>query len=132
MNEYLEQIMNDIEDYFRLDDIREELEGCTDLDDAQTAIYEYLWTCDAVTGNMSGSYFCNSYKAKEMVFANMETVTEALKEFCCGQTEEVADAFLNERWEYLDVTARCYMLGEAVDGYVANHEEEISKYINLA
>ena len=130
MNTQLESVKDSIEEYFGnngYDAVN--LDGCSDLDDIETALYDFLWTEDDITGNASGSYFFNSYKAKEMVFENMETVTEALKEFCCGQSEEVADAFLNERWEFLDVTARCYVLGEAVADYVSENADELEQFL---
>ena len=130
MSNYLDEVRDAIEEYFGnngYDAVR--LDRCMDLDDIENALYDFLWTEDDITGYASGSYYCNSGKAKEMVFENMETVTDALKEFCCGQPEEVADAFLNERWEFLDVTARCYVLGEAVADYVQEHEEELAELI---
>lgn len=83
-----------------------------------------LWTCDSVTGNASGSYTFNAYKAKEYVFADPDTVAEALQEFCV-EAKTIADKFLSQDWEYFDVTARCYVLGQAIEAALDSIENEL-------
>ncbi len=83
-------------------------------DEVQEKLYDDLWINDSVTGNGSGSYFFNSYESKEAVQDNMDICREALEEFCTP-AEEIGKRFLNEDWEYLDVTIRCYLLGQAID-----------------
>ena len=82
------------------------------------ALAEYLndelWTDDAVTGNASGSYTFNRCKAREYVLADFETVSDALREFCV-EADEIGRRFLSEDWEWLDVTARCYVLSMAIE-----------------
>ena len=132
MSDYRTEVREAIEQY--LED-NEQFINMADFDSAEdfeTWLYDELFVSDEVTGNASGSFTFNSYEAKEKVFADMQTVTDALKEFCCGQSEEVADAFLNERWEFLDVTARCYVLGECIADYVRDNEEDIEKAIEEA
>lgn len=73
-----------------------------------------LWTADSVTGNGSGSYTFNSYKAKEFVTDNMDLCTEVLQQFCVD-SKTVSEKFLCEEWEYFDVTIRCYLLGEMIE-----------------
>ena len=125
VREAIEQYLEDHEQYINLADL-------DTADDLFDAVYDDMFISDEVTGNASGSFTFCSFTAKEKVFADMETVTEALKEFCCGQSEEVADAFLNERWEFLDVTARCYVLGECLADYISDNEEDIEKAIQEA
>lgn len=48
-----------------------------------------------------------------MCWGDMETVAEALREFCVDAAT-IGEKFLAEDWEYLDVTARCYVLGQAI------------------
>ena len=91
-------------------------------DDLEEQLNDDLWIDDSVTGNASGSYFCNSYKAREAVLEDMETVSEALREFCTP-AEEIGERFLNEDWEWLDVTARCYILGQAIATALDDIEE---------
>ena len=129
MSDYRTEVRESIEQY--LED-HEQFINMADFDsteDFETWLYDELFVSDEVTGNASGSFTFNSYEAKEKVFADMQTVTDALKEFCCGQSEEVADAFLNEKWEFLDVTARCYVLGEVIADFVRDNEEEIENAI---
>lgn len=109
MYNYMEAMKNDIQEYINeninLEDYtREELEEKLNDD---------LWIADEVTGNASGSYTFNSYQSKEYVTDNMDLAKEALTEFCVP-AEEIGERFLNEDWEYLDVTIRCYLLGQAI------------------
>lgn len=92
---------------YNTEDYRGNREGFEEM------LQDEAWIDDSITGNASGSYYCNSWKAKEAVLADMETVKEALREFCCDPSE-IGERFLNEDWEWLDVTARCYILGQAV------------------
>lgn len=126
---YLEAVKNDIRTYLEYDrDIENEiLNGdYTDADDLEQTLYNDLWIVDGVTGNASGSYTFNRNEAREYVLADTETVQEALKEFGV-EAEKIADAFLNNEWEYLDVTARCYILGQALAEVLEEVAEEIEK-----
>lgn len=127
MKTYLEQVKDDIKTYLEYDrDIENEILAgeYTDTDDLEQTLYDELWIVDGVTGNASGSYTFNSEEAKQHVLNDTETVQEALKEFCV-EAEKIADAFLNDDWEYLDVTARCYVLGQALAEVLEEVEEEI-------
>lgn len=127
MKTYLEQVKDDIKTYLEYDrDIENEiLTGeYTDKDDLEQTLYDDLWIVDGVTGNASGSYTFNREEAKQHVLNDTETVQEALKEFCV-EADKIADAFLNNDWEYLDVTARCYVLGQALAEVLEEVEEEI-------
>lgn len=95
----------------------------TDKDEFYEEIYNALWTDDAVTGNASGSYTFNNYTAKEYVCGNLDLLAEALKEFCTP-AEEIAERFLNQDFEYFDVTIRCYLLGEVLTEVFENIDEE--------
>lgn len=87
-----------------------------------------LWACDDVTGNASGSYTFNSYEAREKVLADIDTVKEALEEFGVS-AEEIGEKFLAEDWEYLDVTARCYVLGECIAEFIDEYADLIADAI---
>lgn len=112
MYDYRESMRNDIKEYF------EELVEWGEVDGAYPEevfdnVYDKMWIADSVTGNASGSYFCNSYKAKECVIDNIDLLNEAFYEFGCDSTE-VGERFLNEEWEYFDVTIRCYLLASCL------------------
>lgn len=118
---YLEAVTADVIDF-----IREEVNS-SDYENRE-ALSEFLndelWICDSVTGNASGSYTFNSYKAKEFVFADPDTVSEALKEFCV-EAATISEKFLNQDWEYFDVTARCYVLGHAIEAAIDSIKNEL-------
>ena len=50
------------------------------------------------------------------MLADVGQVLEAVREFCCGMdAAELLQKLFDEDWEYFDVTARCYVLGQAID-----------------
>lgn len=108
---YFEQVKEDIKTW--CSDNNFKIEAGADLDELAEQLDEALWSEDSVTGNGSGSYTFDREEAKINVINDMETVTEALKEFCVS-AEEIGKKFLAEDWEYLDVTARCYILNQAI------------------
>ena len=128
---YLEQVRADVAQYMEDNEGYFDMSNYRDADDFQESIYESMWTADSVTGNGSGSYTFNRAEAKEHVLADMDTVKEALSEFCV-EAQEVGERFLNEDWEYLDVTARCYVLGIAVGEWIDENRDAIDQAIEEA
>lgn len=114
--DYLEAIKSDVLDYIREEvnlpdyDSREELEE---------ALNDELWTVDSVTGNASGSYYCNAWRAEEALSHNWDLLAEALREF--GQD---ATDVLEQGAEAMDVTIRCYLLWQAIAEALDELEEE--------
>lgn len=70
--------------------------------------YDEMWIADSVTGNASGSYTFSTWKAEENLCHNLDLVAEAFAEFGLKAEVGAFDA------EYLDVTIRCYLLGEVL------------------
>lgn len=108
---YAEQLKNDVCEF-----ISDEGYNITAMgfDAAYEALYDDLWVEDSVTGNGSGSYFCNRYLAKEKVLEDgFEYVGGMIREGLCG-----ADSFVkylaDEDWESIDVMIRCYLLGSVL------------------
>jgi hypothetical protein len=124
VREAIEQYLEDNEQYINMADF-------DSAEDFGEWLNDTLWTEDSVTGNGSGSYFCNSAESKEAVLADVETALEAIREFDGGRGE-CAEAFLNEAWEFIDVTARCYVLGECIADYISENEEAIEEAIEEA
>lgn len=118
---------DDIRDYIREnyteEEIREKLE---DRDEWETELNDDLWTEDSVTGNASGSYTFNRWKARENVIENLDLLSETLHEF--GEDgETIARLFLNEEWENFDVKIRCYILGSVIYQVLDEIEEELEE-----
>lgn len=119
---YMEAMKEDIKEYINNE---VNLKDFTDRDDLEEKLNEDLWVEDSVTGNASGSYYCNSWKAEEAICHNLDLLDEAMKEFDC-------EADLLEKgaeWaaEWADVTIRCYLLGQAIGKVLDDMEEELEK-----
>ena len=111
---YLEQIKKDIRNHIEENYTSEEIsEKMEDRDEFEEMLNDELWIADDVTGNGSGSYTMNRAKAQENVLNDIETVQEALREFCV-EADTIAKKFLESDWEYFDVTARCYVLSMGI------------------
>ena len=52
-----------------------------DADEAFDQLYDDMWVNDSVTGNASGSYTFNSYRAEEYICHNWDLLVEAIREF---------------------------------------------------
>lgn len=98
--DYLENIKEDIKNYMKEN-------GIEDITDD---LYDDLFISDYVTGNASGSYYCNAYKAQEALKGNYDLLRDALEMF--GETSIPVDRL--DDYEYFDVTIRCYLLGQAL------------------
>lgn len=77
-------------------------------------IADDMFNSDSVTGNASGSYFCNTWKAKMAVLDNIDILRNAFIDWGYSSDDVAAD-FLEERWETMDVVIRCYLLHEIMD-----------------
>ena len=118
--DYLEAMKSDVLDY-----IREEVNAgeFSDREDLENKLNDDLFINDSITGNASGSYTFNSNTAKEYVFDNIDLLNEAITEFC--EDDVIGEKFLNEEWEWMDVTIRCYLLGQAISEALDDIEEEL-------
>lgn len=121
MYDYKEAVKNDVIDYINDNYTREEIKENIMYHVKDRFIEELhndLWTVDSVTGNASGSYTFNTYKAEEYLCHNMELLKEALEEFGCGID------YLEKGAEACDVTIRCYLLYGAISEALEEIEEE--------
>ena len=90
-----------------------------DREGLEEVAHDELWTDDSVTGNGSGSYYFNTWKAEEALCHNGDLLAEACEEF--GQ--DIGEAFKRGA-EFCDVTIRCYLLGQAIAAALDELEEE--------
>ena len=125
---YREELKKDIAESFNEYCAYEDTECIAKIADGEDVfddVFEYMWIDDSVTGNASGSYTCNTWKAEEYLCHNMDLLGYALFEFGC----ENVDA-LEKGAEWCDVTIRCHLLGEVLGEFLEEFAEHCSVVIN--
>ena len=117
---YPEAVRADVLEYIRDNYTSEEIrEALTDREEFAEKLNDELWIADSVTGNASGSYYYNTWKAEEALCHNLDLLGEALQEFGCGP-----EYLINNGAEAADVTIRCYLLYSAIFEALDTLEEE--------
>ena len=124
MYNYMEVVKEDVkiaieQDYNPADyDSREEFED---------ALNDELWNDDSITGNASGSYTFNTYRAKMNVIEDGENYLQDMADDGFLSMKEVGERFIDGNWEWFDVSIRCYILplaiAEVLDEMKYNREE---------
>lgn len=125
---YMDQMVEDITEYVKNN---VNLADYEDREDLEESLNDDLWAEDSITGNGSGSYTFNREKAKEYVLADgLNYYLDAIEEFGMS-AKAVGEAFIEQDWEGVDVTIRCYLLGQAIgevlDQMEADGELEFGK-----
>lgn len=123
MYNYYEEVLQAVEEAVK-DYYTPEVLEPVDLDDYAEKLNEALWADDSVTGNASGSFFCNSYKAEEALTGNWGLAAEALEEF--GYND--INAFVKGA-EWIDCVVRCYLLSQCIADFIEQNEEELTERI---
>ena len=119
--DYMEAMKADVREYIENEIDRADFD---DKDELYNFLNDELWTADSVTGNGSGSYTFSRAKAKEYVTeGGMDYLQEACKEFDVSY-ETIGKAFIEEDYEYMDVTIRCYLLSQAISEVLDELDEE--------
>lgn len=108
MYDYIEAVRSDIKDYILENYDRNDLADFDDEDDFKDYLIDILVDEDSITGNMSGSYYCNSYKAQEALNGNIDLLRDACETLDLSN-EEVGERFLDGDFEYFDCIVRCYI-----------------------
>ena len=117
-DEMYEDVLEYIAENIELTDYTEG--GELDRDTLEEKLNDDCWIADSVTGNASGSYYCNAYKAAEKVHSEINLLIEALE--CFGdEAEDYKRALTSPEWA--DVTIRCYYLGEIIARVLDDIEE---------
>ena len=114
---YLEAVAEDVREYINEEINLDEWRG--DREGLEQDLYDDLFISDSVTGNASGSYYCNTWKAEEALCHNLDLLGEALSGF--GSDPEY---LLKNGAEAADVTIRCYVLGSAISEVLDELEAE--------
>ena len=104
--DYLSAVESDVREYI---ENNVDFHDYSDLDEMKEDLNEKLFVEDSVTGNASGSYTFNTWKAEEYLCHNLDLLAEANKEF--GGSSDI----LSDGAEMCDVTIRCYLLGHAIE-----------------
>lgn len=117
---YLEAVTSDVLDYIKEEINLDEWKG--NREGLEKKLNDKLWTVDSVTGNASGSYTFNTWEAEENLAHNWDLLAEALDEFGQDGTD-----VLRQGAEAMDVTIRCYLLGQAIAEALDELEEELAE-----
>lgn len=117
---YLEAVTSDVLDYIKEEINLDEWKG--NREGLEEKLNDELWTVDSVTGNASGSYTFNTWEAEENLAHNWDLLAEALDEFGQDGTD-----VLRQGAESMDVTIRCYLLGQAIAEALDELEEELAE-----
>lgn len=102
---YFSHVCEDVRNYIEENGIEVNKDN---REEVEERLNDDLFIEDSVTGNGSGSYFCNAWKAEEALSHNWDLIAEAIDEF--GGNTDV----LRQGPEAVDVTIRCYLLGQAI------------------
>ena len=104
--DYLSAVESDVREYI---ENNVNFHDYSDLDEMKEDLNKKLFVEDSVTGNASGSYTFNTWKAEEYLCHNLDLLAEASEEF--GGSSDI----LSDGAEICDVTIRCYLLGQAIE-----------------
>ena len=109
MYDYYEAVKEDILQYIKENIDAEE----NDIDEIERHLdSDNLFNEDSITGNGSGPYTFSRAQAQEYVEENKDLVREMCSEF--GFEEQVKDWWFSDDYESIDVSIRCYVLGNAI------------------
>lgn len=119
-NAVKEDAKNYITENYTTEEIAERI--ADDLDRFAEELQDEMWTADEVTGNASGSYTFNTYRAEENLLHNFALIKETAEAF---GIEPTVSAGYDHGPEWWDVTIRCYLLSEAVAEALEELKDEL-------
>lgn len=108
---YEEQVKADFKEFFQENYSERYAQAETEQERSEldNEAYQAALDSDNVTGNISGSYYMNAYKARKMVERNLAYIAQLL--YCYEFTEQPIGYYIgNAAYEELDVIARFYTL----------------------
>lgn len=126
MYNYLKAMKEDVKEYVKNDaelTIEDLLYNRSVLEEK---LHDDLWAEDSVTGSASGSYTFDRLQAQEDVVDNIDLLNEACEEFGTDKAT-IGEKFLDSDFEWMDVTIRCYLLGQAISEALEEIEEDFKE-----
>lgn len=114
---YFEAVKDDVMEYIEKD---VNLADYASREELEEELNETLWTVDSVTGNASGSYTFNTWKAEENLAHNWDEIEETAAEF--GMEAKISDGY-EYGAEWWDVSIRCRHLAGAIAAVLYDLEE---------
>jgi len=115
---YFEAVKADVNEYIRTEIDFRKWSG--NREGLEEYLNDTLWTEDSVTGNASGSYTFNTYRAEENLSHNWDEIETVSNEW--GIETTISDGYEHGA-EWWDVTIRCYYLGQAISEILDEYEE---------
>ena len=103
---YLERIKKDVKNFIEENNITVDNNNREEIEDQ---LNDELWNDDTVTGNETGSYFCNAGIAADTLALNWALLDEALDFFGYEDINPIKKGV-----EWCDVLIRCYLLPQAI------------------
>ena len=100
---YLENVKEDVRNFIEENAITVDSENREEI---QEQLNDECWNDDTITGNASGSYFCNTDRAAEAIALNWDLLAEALEDFGYENIKNGPN--------FCDVLIRCYLLPQAI------------------
>lgn len=116
---YLSAIKEDVKNYI---DGEITISDFSDRDELEDYLNDELWACDSVTGNASGSYTMNRLTARDYVIDNIDELNDAVENLGISKNI-IGEKFLNEDFEWCDVTIRCNLLSDAISEALDDMEQ---------
>ena len=100
---YLELIKEDVKSFIEANNITVTVDNREEIEEQ---LNDELCNDDDITGNETGSYFCNTNSAAEAIAYNWDLLAEALEDFGYENIKNGANC--------CDVLIRCYLLPQAI------------------
>lgn len=128
---YSEDVKNSVIEFIQNEIDKVEFLDCIKNQNFYDCYYDDLFNDDSITGNLSGSYYCNTQKAKEACLSDIDTIEDAVNESFIDMNKHFGE------WKYIDVSTRCYILSSVmaeiendVNEFYDNTIDAIVEFIN--
>ena len=120
-NDYVEQLQDDIKEVISVELEESELQEMSESDFREKIELLDLYNRDDVTGNASGSYEFNTWKAEENICHMWGEIQDMISEGFLTM-----DIFQYGA-EGVDVALRCYFLNEALENVISEYGEKYGR-----